>query len=397
MRALLWLLATATLAVALATAAIYNDGYALIVLPPWRVEISLNLLVVGLLTGFVALHLLLRLVSVTLRLPRTVEAFRARRRRERAGRALRDAVRMLFEGRYGHALKRAKAAHGAGESPGLASLVAARSARALREDEGEREWMEKAASHDDEVLLARRMTEVELDLDARRFDQARAALERLLAAGQRNVAAQRLALRVYQAVGDWPALLRVVKQLEKHRALPGTHAASLRQRAHLETIRQFASDAATIDEYWRKLPAAERTDPRVAAATVSALIKAGDCSAAQRIIEKRLDDEWDPRLVAYYGECVGGDALARITRAERWLKNHPQDATLLRVLGTLCRRLKLWGKAQSYLEAALSVAASPATHMELAALFDELERSEEAQAHYRAAAAVVPTGAAAVA
>jgi len=44
MKGLLWVLAAFALAVALSIALRGNDGYALFVLHPWRVEVSLNLL-----------------------------------------------------------------------------------------------------------------------------------------------------------------------------------------------------------------------------------------------------------------------------------------------------------------------------------------------------------------
>ena len=59
---------------------------------------------------------------------------------------------------------------------------------------------------------------------------------------------------------------------------------------------------------------------------------------------------------------------------------------LLLALGRMCLRQRLWGKAQSYLEASLAVAESQEAHLELARLFDLLERSEEANQHYRASA-----------
>jgi HemY protein len=52
----------------------------------------------------------------------------------------------------------------------------------------------------------------------------------------------------------------------------------------------------------------------------------------------------------------------------------------------------LWGKAQSYLEAALSVEVSREAHLELAALADELGRADEANRHYRAAAQLSAQG-----
>ena len=53
-KTLFWVIALFALAVGLVVAARYNDGYVLIVLPPYRVEIALNLLLVLLAGGFVA-------------------------------------------------------------------------------------------------------------------------------------------------------------------------------------------------------------------------------------------------------------------------------------------------------------------------------------------------------
>ena len=43
MKGLFWLLALFALAVGLSMAMRFNDAYVLIVLPPWRAEVSLNL------------------------------------------------------------------------------------------------------------------------------------------------------------------------------------------------------------------------------------------------------------------------------------------------------------------------------------------------------------------
>ena len=81
MKGLLWLLTLFALAAGLALAAHVNDGYILLVLPPYRAEISLNLAIVLLLAGFAVAYALLRGVALTLALPTRVRAFRERRRR----------------------------------------------------------------------------------------------------------------------------------------------------------------------------------------------------------------------------------------------------------------------------------------------------------------------------
>ena len=385
MRALLWLLALFALAVGLSLAARYNEGYVMLVLPPYRVELSFTLFVVLTAMAFVLGYLGLRLAINTLSLPAKVQEFRARRQREKATRSFFEALRFNIEGRFGHALKQATQAHRAGAATGLSALLAARAARAMRDDAQEREWLQRAAENDHELYVARLMTELELHLDARRFAEALDVLNTLAASGQRHIAAQRLALRVYQAVGRWQDLLKVARQLEKHQAISREYASSLKQHAHLENIQACAGNGASVGAYWSGVPAEERADSRVAAAVVRALFAAGDCAAGQRVIEDRLRDSWDCALVALYADCEGGDVLARVTQAEAWLHERPGDACLLLTLGRLCKQLQLWGKAQNYLEASIAVQPSAQAHLELARFFDSLDRRDEADRHYRAA------------
>ena len=85
MRTLFWLLALFALAVGVSLAFGDNNGYVLIALPPWRAELSLNFFVVILALGFVLSYFLLRFLFHTLHLPQAVRAYRARKRREKAG------------------------------------------------------------------------------------------------------------------------------------------------------------------------------------------------------------------------------------------------------------------------------------------------------------------------
>lgn len=392
MRILLWLLALFALAVGVSLALGYNEGYVLIILPPWRAELSLNLFVVAVIGSFLLGHVLLRMVSHTLRLPRAVREFRERKRQEKGVRALREAVQQLFEGRYGHALKNAALSYAAQEAPALSALVAARAAHFLRDGRREEEWLKRAAEHDAQAHAARLMTEAELHVDARRFDEALAALDALQEGGGRHIAALRLALRVHRGLGRWDDVLKVARQLEKHRALTQDAAAPLKQRAHLENLSGREGDARALAAYWAAVPAEERRAARLAAAAARALIAAGDGATAQRIIEQQVEAEWDSELAGLYAECRGGDTLGRIARAEKWLEKHPEDARLLLALGRLCREQQLWGKAQSYFEASLAIQSSQDAHVELAALFAQLGRSEESNQAYRSAAALCRQG-----
>lgn len=384
MRGLFWLLALAALAVGLSMAAQFNDAYLLIVLPPWRLEVTLNLAITVLVAGFLLLYGTLRGIALTLALPGRVSAYRERRRRAKAAAVFQEAVRLLFEGRFGHALKKAAEAHAAGEAPGLAALIAARAAQRLREPGKQEAWLDRATLDDARTEAARLMLEAEMHLDARRFEAAVAVLSRLQQIAGRHIAALRLELRAQQGCGDWDAVLRITRQLEKRDAMTAEAARELKLRAHEENLAQRRDDAAQLRAYLARVPEREM-GARLACSAAAALNALGAHEAARQIIETRLEHEWDSALVALYGDA-DGDAAARLGRAEGWLKQHPRETTLLVTLGGLCMQQQLWGKAQSYLEASLSIEETREAHLALAALADELGRTDAANAHYRTAA-----------
>ncbi len=389
MKGLFWLLALFGLAVAVALGARLNDGYVLLVFPPYRAEVSLNLFVLALLGSFLLLYGVTRALAATFGLPQRVRQYRERRRREKAGQVFQDAVRLLFEGRFGQALKKAGEAYEAGTAKGLSALIAARAAQRLREPEKQQEWMTRAMSDDLRNEAATLMLEAEMMNESRRFDETLAALERLQGKQGRHIAALRLELRARQGVGDWDGVLKLVRQLAKRDALPVEVVREIRTQAHLGNIARRAPDQAQLATYLRALPVEERGQ-RVVLAAARALVAQGSVGEAQKLIEAVLDaasnDDWQSEVVAIYGRLSGGDLSGRIAKAEAWLRHHPDDARLLDALGRMCLQQRLWGKAQSYFEASLAVEPTQQAHLELARLADQLERPEEANKHYRASA-----------
>jgi len=373
-------------AVALSLAARYGEGYAMFVYPPYRVEISLTLLVLGLLVLFALVHGLLRLASHTVRLPAHVAAFRRRARASRANEALRQAWQAFLEGRYGRSEKLAARAYALDESPGTAALLAARSAHQMRDPERRERWLARAEDAPGASRHARLATQAEALIDERHFEEARAILYELHATGPRHVATLRLLLRAEQGLQNWDEVLRLLRLLEKRDAIAAETAAQLRVTAIVENLKRKALDAESLAAYWAKVPSSDRTRVRVAAAAARLFIDRGGCRQAHEVIRGALAEQWSTELAALYGECRGDDDLERIEQCERWLKEQPRDAGLLLALGRLCAARELWGKGQSYLEASLSVQPSRSAHVELARLFERIGRQADANRHYRAAA-----------
>ncbi|MFZ1445536.1 MAG: heme biosynthesis HemY N-terminal domain-containing protein [Candidatus Dechloromonas phosphoritropha] len=388
MRWVFWILALFAVAVAAALGARVNDGYVLLVLPPHRIEVSLNLFVLALVTLVLILYAALRTLALTLGLPRRVKRYRERRRRERAGTVFQDAVRLLFEGRFGQALKKATESYAAGTYRGVSALVAARAVQRMREPEKQQEWMRRALADDPRNEAAALMLEAEMMNELRRFDEALAVLGRFQGKQGRHIAALRLELRARQGTGDWDGVLKLVRQIEKRDALPPEVAREIKTLAHLENIRRRRGDAGQLQDYLRAVPAFDY-GRRLVLAAARALVEADALTVAQNLIESALDGYseagWQPELVGIYGDLTGPGLTARIARAEDWLHQYPGEATLLLALGRMCMNQRLWGKAQSYIEASLATEETRDAHLALAKLCDKLERGDEANRHFRAA------------
>ena len=380
----MWVLAVFALAVGLSLAAHLNDGYAILVLPPYRAELSLNFAILLGIAGFALGYLLLRLLGHTLRLPLHVRAFRARRRGEKGRAAMLAALQALFEGRFGRAEKAAGAAYQFGEAPALSALIAARAAGELREIERRDQWLARAGNHDADTRQARLAVQASLLLDDRRYEDALEVLRALSASGPKRIATQRMLMKAHQRLGHWDEVRRLATAMGSRGVLSEVAATQLRVTAQIEALRQQAGDAAGLAQCWQRTE--DKRDARVARTAVQLFMALGDCRRAHEIIEAALETEWNEQLILTYGECLGADILAQIERAEKWLKGRPRDGALLLTLGRLCLARELWGKAQSYLEASLSEAPSRRAHVALAQLFDRIGKPEDANRHYRASA-----------
>lgn len=142
---------------------------------------------------------------------------------------------------------------------------------------------------------------------------------------------------------------------------------------------------------WYSIPGADRVQPYVAALAAAAFNTRGLHDEARGIVEKALDHEWDDRLVRAYRQSAAAEGspelLAQIERCEQWQTQRPTDAELALTLGTLCLKQKLWGKAQHFLEQALSDAeettAVREAHLKLAQMHEALGQDTQAHGHYR--------------
>jgi HemY protein len=381
MRTLFAFLLLALLAVVAALLFKLNAGYALFVAPPYRIELSLNALLIFLFAAFAVTYLLLRLSSRITHLPREVREARRRRNVERA-RARQDAaVVALLEGRYGKARQFADEALAIPHSSGISALVGARAAIDTREFDAALAYLGRPDASVGSLAVPRLMLTAEAALERGQPGDALAQLAELKRDVGLHTAALRLELRALTAAGRHAEVAPLVDQLVKRRVYDAAQGDLVRAGAHAEALAALRQDAAGLRAYWNRLTDADKQNPRVARAGATSFLMLGGDREAAEIIVRCLDRQWDSDLTPLYAQCRTPEPTRQLETAERWLLQHSQDATLLYALGKLCERESLWGKAQTYFEASLALDNHWRAHVALGEMQGRLGRDESANSH----------------
>ncbi len=385
MRVSLWLLALFAAAVAAALFAGSNPGSVTVFWPPYRIDLSLNLVLVLLLLGFLLLYLALRALSALFSIPREARVWRQRQRERNMQAALLDAYAQLIAGRFVRARKAAEAvidqlqhfAQGddklryAAQLRSVAHLLVAEAAHALQ-DRAARETHCRAA------LGAAPRTLPELHEGARlRAAQwalddhdAALALQMLDDLGQgpaRRTLALRMRLRAARMAGRTSMALETARLLAKHHALSETAARGVLRGLAIELV-QSAHDPGQLTQAWSRLEPAERNMAEVAIAAARRLLTLGGEASTSRLW---LLPAWEQMLrhpdglseaqsvdlvraleAGFVNDAAAleGDWLTRIESAQR---SQPGDAVLQYLAGVTCMQLRLWGKAQQLLQQSL--------------------------------------------
>ena len=390
MRLLLWLVALMATAIGIAVTARFNPGNVVLFYPPHRIDLSLNLFVVLAALLFVIIYVLVRAISATVSMPKRVAAYRQRKRERDGNKGLRDALKALFEGRFGHAEKAAARAAELPENAGLAALIGARAAHRMRQGPRRDRWLAGIAN-DNAMKSARLMTITELLVDDHQPEAALEAVAELNASGTRHIHALQWSMKAHQQAKNWPEVLRLVRSLDKHKALHPALSARLRELAYEAMLSDPTHDAEAILRVWNTIPMVDRLKPYVACRAAAALNARGLHDEARMAAEESLKADWDDRVVRAYRDSASQagspSLLAQIEACEAWMRERPTDAELALTLGSLCLKQKLWGKAQLYLEQALSDATEGRmvreAHLKLAQLHEALGQAEQAASHYR--------------
>jgi HemY protein len=277
---LIWGLVLGVLAVIVADLMARNDGYALIVISTWRVEMSLNFLLLAILATLITGALLLRVLQGALHLPARIAHYRQLRRQKRGEQALLSSLRLLLEGHFETAIKAAERARKLAFAPGYADLLAARAAQGLDDSDRASVWLGRVETDDPSLRAARLEQEAEMLVARRQFEpalQVLALASREVPSGK-STASLRCELRALLGIEHWDSVLKLVRSLRPRDGLSQGFLANCTRQAHLGNLRHYRSDQQRFSVYLMQIPRKE--------------CDADLMDAADAMLSRMMADEW---------------------------------------------------------------------------------------------------------
>lgn len=374
MRAALWLLALFGIAAAIALFAGNNQGTVTLFWPPYRLDLSLNLVLLLLAAAFIFVHAALRALAALFDLPRQALRWRNLQKERAVHAALLDALSHQLAGRFIRARKSAEAALAQEESleqgghrltngaqlRTLAHLLAAESSQALQDRPAREDHLKQALEHAEardaqETHEGALMRAARWSLEDRDPLAALAWLKGMPQGAARRTLALRTRLKASRLAGQTQEALDTARLLAKHRAFSPEAAQSIVRGLAIDLI-NGAYDLAQLQRAWSALEPGERLMPEVAIHAARRLTALGGDAHLARdwllpVWERyaRLGDSLKVKLVQALEEgldSLDGAWLARIEAAQ---KSNPRDGTLQYLAGMACMKRQLWGKAQQLL------------------------------------------------
>lgn len=417
MRAALWLVSLFAVAVASALLASNNVGTVSIFWTPYRLDLSLNLVLFALVLILLTMHWAQRALTALFELPKQAKRWRLQQKERATHAALLDSLAQFMEGRFLRARKsaelvlvREKSLSDAGEVLDhagalrcVAHILAAESAHALNDKTTRQSHLNQALQEpagsssnvrqslvEGSMLRAARWA-----LDDRDASESLLWLDRLPQGVARRTLAMRLRLKAARLAGESSLALDTALLLIKHRAFT-TEASESMIRSLVFDLIAKTHEQGQMQRLWARLGEPQRQSTDLAIQAAQHWLSLGGDPVVARTWLNPIWNKWlsTPQNLSATQQLKLTQVLDRsltgqdTTQEREWLawiesaqKANPREPLLQYLAGRLCQKRQLWGKAQVLLAQAAPVLGDPGLRRQAWRSLAELaEQREDLQA-----------------
>lgn len=360
-----------------------DPGYVLIAIHHWTIETTFWVALIGVFLLFILFHMGLIVIHWVHHLPTSWRNQRAKHRSQQAQSKTRQGLIEFSEGHWLQAKNHLIKALPGTDTPLLNYLTAARAAQEMGDNKLRDDYLREAQQSMPEAKIAVELTQAQLQLANRQWEQALATLRHLQDLAPRHPYVLKLLMHLYKEVKDWPQLIALLPDLKRNQIVSGNAYDQLQQQAYLEAvgdlIKQNQPDA--LRDMMNNLPKNLSHNPGIVAEYSRYLLNHHHDAQAEALLRRSLRKTFDASLIDLYGQVKDNDA--QLTFAESLLRDQPHSAALFLCLGRLSKTKQLWGKAKLYFEQSIEFGATPAAYVDLGQLLEQLGDQARACTVYR--------------
>lgn len=360
-----------------------DPGYLLITINQWTIETTLGVAIIALLIFTYLLHLLLLLINKFIKMPSEIKNWQKRRKIQRAQAKTRQGLIEFSEGYWNDAKNHLIKALPNTDTPLLNYLTAARAAQELGDNKLRDDYLREAQQSMPEAKIAVELTQAQLQLANKQWEQALATLKHLQHLNPKHHYVLKLLMHLYEEIRDWEALIELLPELKRHNVITTEEYKILEKRAFkhalIECIKH--NQDSIIKNFINTVPKNLKHDPDLIAVYCEYLLNQQEYETAEHLLRKELKLNFNEQLIALYGQIKNNKAQLKFV--EGLSKQHPHSANLFLTLAGICKEDNLWGKAKTYLEESIKLKPTQKAYRELGLLLEKLNDEQGAKKAYK--------------
>ncbi len=352
---------------------LYRDpGYVVVAFNHWTIETTLGIALPGLILLFLIMHTLMQCFNWIVNIPQRWKNWRFKKRAQRAQMKTRQGLIEFSEGHWMQAKNDLINSLDATETPLINYLTAARAAQEMGDSQLRDDYLREAQQSMPEAKIAVELTQAQLQLANRQWEQALATLRHLQDLAPQHPYVLKLLMHLYEEVKDWPQLITLLPTLKRYQVISEPAFSTLQKNTYWQALSDLIkqNQIEATQHFIERLPKSLTNDSDIVAEYAHYLILNHNDHKAEAILRRCLKKQFNEKLISLYGQIKSESV--RLDFVESLMKSHSNSAALLLCLGRVSKTNQLWGKAKNYLEQSIKQHPTQDAFSELGKLLEDL-------------------------
>lgn len=364
-----------------------DPGYVRISIGHWLIESNLWVLMALNVSFLVAIFLCLYLLKGSVRFGKGLSRILGKSSTERAKENTEKGILAFLEGNWERSKKLLTRSARNNTSPIINYLAAAHASNELGQVKEAEVLLKKAYESTPDSEFAVGIAQTQIQIYQGQFESALATLMRLKKQQANHPFVLKQLKAVYLKLEDWQQIIKLIPSLKKDLKEDDSTLKDLelfawknlflQKTEELINRNQIESATEVLAVLWKSVPDKLSNNISLVETYAEQLIKVNQSAESETLLRITLSQSWHNDLVSLYGVVKGANPSEQLIHAENWLKERPNNATLMLALGRLALQNELWGKALEYFEASSRLHRTRESMAELCRLKLRMKKNQE--------------------